>query len=43
VAKDEAEAEKLTRVLIEEKLVACVNYFPVNSVYRWKGNIEEAK
>lgn len=43
MAKDEAEAKKLTRFLVEEKLVACVNYFPVDSVYRWKGNIEEAK
>ena len=43
VAKDKAEAKKLSRFLIEEKLVACVNYFHIDSVYRWKGNVEEAK
>jgi periplasmic divalent cation tolerance protein len=42
-ARDEAEARKLSQVLVAEKLVACVNYFPVNLLYRWKGNIEEAK
>ncbi len=43
VAKDEAEAKKITQFLITEKLVACVNYFPIKSTYRWKGNVEEAK
>jgi periplasmic divalent cation tolerance protein len=38
--KDEAEARSLGRTLVEEKLVACVNYFPVNSLYRWQGQIE---
>lgn len=28
-------------VLVEERLVACANLFPsVESVYRWKGNVE---
>jgi periplasmic divalent cation tolerance protein len=43
VAKDGAEAKKLTRFLIEEKLVACVNNFPINSTYWWKGSIEETQ
>jgi len=43
VAKDEAEAKRITQFLIREKLVACVNYFPIKSSYRWKGNVEEAK
>jgi periplasmic divalent cation tolerance protein len=42
-AKDEEEARKLGRTLVEEKLVACANYFPVNSIYRWKGEIQEEK
>jgi periplasmic divalent cation tolerance protein len=43
VAKDEIEAKNIIHFLIREKLVACVNYFPVKSVYWWKGNVEEAK
>jgi len=33
------EAEKLAELLVEERLVACVNYFPVSSIYRWKGKV----
>ena len=42
-AKDEMEAKKIGQLLVWEKLVACVNYFPINSIYRWKGDIEEAE
>ncbi len=41
-AKDEAEARKISQALVSENLAACVNYFPVRSIYRWKGNIEES-
>ena len=41
-AADETEARKLGLALVQEKLVACVNYFPIHSIYRWKGNIEES-
>jgi periplasmic divalent cation tolerance protein len=39
--KDKDEAKKIGRALVEEKLVACVNIHPVNSIYRWEGKIEE--
>ena len=35
-------AKKIAKLLLEEKLVACVNIIPnVHSVYRWKGKIDE--
>jgi len=41
-ASNEAEARTLGRTLVREKLAACVNYFPVNSIYWWKESIEES-
>jgi periplasmic divalent cation tolerance protein len=36
------EGKKIARVLVESKLVACVNIIQnINSIYSWKGNIEE--
>ncbi|MFM7226640.1 MAG: divalent-cation tolerance protein CutA [Betaproteobacteria bacterium] len=40
---DNASAQALARILVEAKLVACVNILPgVQSVYRWQGQIEQA-
>ncbi len=37
----EEEAHKLARVLVEERLAACVNVIPhVRSFYRWKGEVQ---
>ena len=41
--KDEAEARKISQILVWEKLVACVNYFPIKSIYWWKGDVEESR
>lgn len=40
-----AEARKLARALVESRLAACVNIpqAPVESIYRWKGNVDSAK
>lgn len=36
------EAQAITDVLLEKRLVACVEFVEVKSRYRWKGNVEEA-
>ena len=39
-----AEGEHLARVLVEERLAACVNRIaPVQSVYRWQGKVEQSE
>lgn len=37
-----SESDKIARTLLEERLVACTNIIPqINSLYLWKGEIEE--
>ncbi|UCF07916.1 MAG: divalent-cation tolerance protein CutA [Thermoplasmata archaeon] len=38
--KDDQEAKNVANHLLEKRLIACANMFPVKSLYRWKGNIE---
>ena len=40
--KNAEEAEKIIKQLIEQGLIACGNFFPVTSYYKWKGNIESS-
>ena len=40
-AGSEAEARAISRILVTERLAACANYFPVRSIYRWQGKVEE--
>jgi periplasmic divalent cation tolerance protein len=39
------EGRRIARALVEARLAACVNVVqtPVESIYRWKGNVESAK
>lgn len=40
---DAAEAEKIGRRMVEEKLAACVNLLgPCTSIYRWQSEVETA-
>ncbi|MBW2980407.1 divalent-cation tolerance protein CutA [Candidatus Woesearchaeota archaeon] len=41
--KDEKEARKIAKHLLEKKLIACANFFPINSMYWWEGKIEDDK
>src|SRR3989344_6685109 len=41
--KDEAEAEKISKHLLKKKLAACVNIFPIKSMYWWKGKLVNDK
>ncbi len=36
-------AEKVALHLLNKKLIACANIFPVKSFYWWKGKIEKSK
>lgn len=41
VTADEKEAEKIAKTLVEEKLAACANIFPVRSIYKWAGSVRK--
>ena len=42
--KARAEAERMAKKIIGEKLAACVNVVPsISSTYRWKGKIERSR
>jgi periplasmic divalent cation tolerance protein len=40
--KTKKEAQVIARHLLARKLIACANIFKINSIYRWKGKIENA-
>lgn len=42
-ASTEKEAKKISEKLIEKKLAACANYFPIQSIYWWKGKVQKGK
>ena len=43
-AKDKAEAEKISQLLLKEKLIACANLInPVESFFHWIGKIDRAE
>ncbi|MCL2196422.1 MAG: divalent-cation tolerance protein CutA [Treponema sp.] len=36
---NEETAKKIANLLLEKKLAACIQLFPINSFYSWKGEI----
>ena len=41
--RDEKEAVKISRHLLEKRLIACSNIHPIRSLYWWKGKIQDEK
>ncbi|BCX15758.1 MAG: divalent-cation tolerance protein CutA [Candidatus Parcubacteria bacterium] len=39
---DKKTALKVSKYLLEKRLVACINIFKIQSLYWWKGKIEDA-
>ncbi len=39
--KDDEEARKIAKHLLEKKLIACANFFPGKSMYLWENEIKE--
>jgi periplasmic divalent cation tolerance protein len=44
VFADANEAERIGRLMVEERLAACINILgPIRSIYHWKGGVESAE
>jgi len=41
--KDEEEAVKISKHLLNKRLIACSNMYPVRSMYWWQGKIADEK
>ena len=39
--KDNEEAEKISKHLLEKRLIACANLHPIRSLYWWQGKIQD--
>lgn len=40
--ENEKEARKISDLLLQQKYIACANIFPIQSIYPWKGKIEDS-
>lgn len=40
-ATSSAQARRIARALLQSRLAACVNFVPVDSMFLWKGEIQE--
>ena len=41
--RDGEEARKISTHLLDNKLIACANIFPINSLYKWDDKLEDSK
>ncbi|MAG38595.1 divalent-cation tolerance protein CutA [Candidatus Woesearchaeota archaeon] len=39
--KNKAEAKKIAKELLKEKLISCANIVPCESIYEWDGELKE--
>ncbi|MBV9572305.1 MAG: divalent-cation tolerance protein CutA [Alphaproteobacteria bacterium] len=39
---DEAAAKRVGEALVRARLAACVNIYPMHSIYEWEGNLENS-
>jgi periplasmic divalent cation tolerance protein len=41
--ENKKQAKKIVSHLLDKKLIACANIFPMTSMYKWKGKIVDSK
>jgi len=41
--KNEPEAVKISKHLLNKKLIACSNMYPIRSMYKWRGKLQDEK
>ena len=41
--KDKTEAKKISLELVKNRLISCSNFFPIDSLYHWKGKLVKDK
>ncbi|OGY88792.1 MAG: hypothetical protein A2927_01595 [Candidatus Komeilibacteria bacterium RIFCSPLOWO2_01_FULL_45_10] len=39
ICRNKSEAEKIAAMLLKLRLIACANWWPMESIYRWKNKI----
>ena len=39
--KGQKQAKGIAKALLSERLIACANIFPVQSLYKWKGKVQD--
>ena len=39
--KDQAEAMSISKALVEERIAACTNVFPIESLFEWESKLEK--
>ena len=42
-ASNEKEALRIGELLVKERLAACINVFPIKSIFWWKGKVERSE
>jgi len=43
IVSNKEEAEKISKHLLEKKLIVCTNFFPIDSMYFWKEELKQDK